>query len=363
MNIEASIKGIQYQIFFSEELQEVDFSVFDINTAPSACILTDKRAKFAISKWVSPKRSRSYPFERVYNTLAFSKKITVMPIIKDEGAAGDRDFIQWDTISLMSLLDVYVIFAYYVKAEKTGNKITNQQFDNKYVLSKIKEIEKYHSSALHWNLNELNVKFRPILTKAKSAYSKIEENTGVKLHNFAGIDKFCDKISDDVASFMSFSREKAEHAQAREMATIQPKERLSTLSKAKITITNYLGGKYFLTVDEVAAQSGKISLIEGKHSKSAVLPSKSDIRDGLLKMILYANLSETFANKKKVKSEAVLSLTSSRLDGEITSSSSKKSIQEFCEINHLTATQIETILLLFNEAKSNHFTIKIHHAQ
>lgn len=43
MNIEARIKGIKYQIFFSEELQEVVFSDFEINVAPSACILTDRK--------------------------------------------------------------------------------------------------------------------------------------------------------------------------------------------------------------------------------------------------------------------------------------------------------------------------------
>ncbi|NJM54267.1 MAG: hypothetical protein HC846_13330 [Blastocatellia bacterium] len=43
-------------------------------------------------------------------------------------------------------------FAYYDKAEKKGKKISNQQFNNEYVISKIKEIEQYHSSALHWNL-------------------------------------------------------------------------------------------------------------------------------------------------------------------------------------------------------------------
>jgi hypothetical protein len=153
MNIIGKITGIKYRVVLSENLKKVDIKSFDINKAPSACVITDNKHSFAISKWVSPKRTRSYPFERVFNTLHISKKITVIPIIKDEGAKGDRDFIQWDTVSLMSLLDVFVIFAYYTKAEKADPKITNQQFDNKYVLSKIEEIEQYHSSALHWNLN------------------------------------------------------------------------------------------------------------------------------------------------------------------------------------------------------------------
>jgi hypothetical protein len=55
----------------------------------------------------------------------------------------------------MSLLDIYVIFTYYSDAEKLENKITEQKFDNDYVISKIKKIEGYHSSGLHWNLKEL----------------------------------------------------------------------------------------------------------------------------------------------------------------------------------------------------------------
>src|SRR5690606_18919877 len=103
---------------------------------------------------------------------------TVIPIVKDEGVRGDRDFIQWDTVSLMSLLDVFVIFAYYDKAEvnpRNKLKITNQQFNNDYVIAKIKEIEAYHSSALHWNLNELNSNLHKIIDKAKSAYKSIEK--------------------------------------------------------------------------------------------------------------------------------------------------------------------------------------------
>jgi len=49
-------------------------------------------------------RTRSYPFERVYNTLEHSKKITVIPVVKDEGMTGDRDYIQWDTVALTDVL-------------------------------------------------------------------------------------------------------------------------------------------------------------------------------------------------------------------------------------------------------------------
>ncbi|NCQ16710.1 MAG: hypothetical protein COZ80_09275 [Ignavibacteria bacterium CG_4_8_14_3_um_filter_37_9] len=251
MEITGKITGIKYKLFLTDELKQFDECKFDINKVPTACIINDGKYSFAISKWVSPKRTRSYPYERVYNTLNTSKKITVIPIVKDEGAAGDRDFLQWDTVSLMSLLDVYVILAYYNKAEKAGNKITNQKFENKYVLSKIKEIEQYHSSALHWNISELKTNFHNILKKVVLSYGKIEKKTKVPLHGLKGLQNFQDKIGADVSLFMKFSRDKASKAQSREFVTRQPKENLSTLSKAKITITNYLGGNYFFTVDEI----------------------------------------------------------------------------------------------------------------
>ena len=359
MNITGKITGIKYKVLLSDELKKVAVEGFDINEMPSACLLEDDKHIFAVSKWVSPKRTRSYPFERVFNTLNVSRKITVIPIVKDEGAKGDRDFIQWDTVSLMSLLDVFVIFAFYDKAEKKGQKITNQQFDNDFVLSKIKEIEQYHSSALHWNLNELNANLHSIIDKVKESYSEIEKSTGVTLHGAKGLDNFKEKIGKDVSLFMAFSRGKAEKAQAREFVTFQPKESLATLSKAKITIANYLGGQYFLTVDEIILMEDKVILIEGKHSKNAILPSKGDIKDGLLKMILYSNLSEVAVDGKSLKSEAVLSLTYAKLKGAITTSSSDTEIAHFVKENNLSANQKTLIETVFAEAKHNNFSVKI----
>ena len=363
MDVIGTITGLKYQILFTNVLKDVNIEDFDINKIPSSCLLKNNKNTSAISKWVSPKRTRSYPFERVYNTLHFSKKITVIPVVKDEGASGDRDFIQWDTVSLMSLLDVFVIFAYYEKAKKRGNKITNQQFDNNYVLSKIKEIEQYHSSALHWNLNELNTGLHTIIDKVKLSYANIEETTKVKLHNTSGLDNFKEKIGKDVSLFMSFSRNKAQKAQSREFVTQQPKESLSTLSKAKITITNYLGGQYFLTVDEIKITEKNISLIEGKHTKNALLPSKGDIKDGLLKMILYSNLSKISVNGKNTKSNAVLNLTSSKLKGIITSSSSKKDNGLFFLENNFSDKQMELVETIFAEARQNNFVVQIRYSK
>ena len=360
MQINATITGLQYKVLLANELETIKSKDFDINTCPTSCIYLDKKLNFTISKWVSPKRTRSYPYERVYNTLANGKKITGIPVVKDEGFDGDRDFIQWDTVSMMSLLDVYVILAYYDTAEKNdnyANKITNQQFDNQYILDKIQEISAYHSSALHWNLKELKDNFEDIIAKVKSNYTKISKKTKVQMHSGKGIDDFQQAISGSAKEFMEFSREKAKDAQSREFATIQPKEALETLTKAKITITNYLGGQYFLTVDEIRIEKKEIYLIEGRHSKSSLLPSKSDIKDGLLKMILYTNLEDTEANGKDKNANPVLLLTSSKLKSEVNSNAEKVEIDKFFTKNKFKDTQKELITTLFEEAKTNHFLV------
>jgi len=362
MDIEGQITGIKYKILMSDDLKVVELNLFNINKVPSCCLLKDGKTSFALSKWVSPKRTRSYPYERVYNTLNVSKKITVIPIIKDEGRDGDRDFLQWDTISLMSLLDVFVIFAYYNKATKNPNyenKTTNFLFDNKYVVSKIKEIKQYHSSALHWNLNELNENLHNIIDKAKKNYTKIEKLTGISLHNQTGIENFKRKIGKDVSKFMESSRENAKKAQSREMLTIQPKESLSTNTKAKITITNYLGGQYFFTVDEVLVDKNRVYLIESKHSKQNILPCTGDIKDGLLKMFLYSNLTEVKVNGKKMKSQAELNLTSPKINGEISSEISVSDREGFLLSNNFSQQQIRSNNTLFEEAVENNFIVKL----
>ena len=252
MNITAKITGLKYQVNCTDDLPEFSFKDLNINSTPSCFLLSDKKYNYGISKWVSPKRTRSYPFERVYNSLNVPKRITVIPIIKDEGSKGDRDFIQWDTVSLMSLLDVYVILAYYNKAvihPSRENKITDQEFDNDYVKNKIIEISNYHSSALHWNLKEIQYALPSLIDIVKETYNRLQKELNVMFHNSSGIQSFKNQFQEGVANFMATSRNKAKEAQNREKLTTQPKEFLSTSTKATITIENYLGGIYYFTTD------------------------------------------------------------------------------------------------------------------
>jgi len=362
MEIRTKITGLEYKSNLVYKLKEFDFNNFNINELPASSIIKDENFSFGISKWVSPKRTRSYPYERIYNTLGNSKKITVIPIIKDEGKRGDRDFIQWDTVSLMSLLNVFVIFAYYKSAKKhqtRENKITNQQFDNNLVKTKIAEIKNYHSSALHWNIKEIEETFPKLIQKVKFSYNKIGKQLGVEFHKVQGIDRFANQFINGVKEFMNTSRQKAKEAQNREMQTIQPKEALSTLTKATITIENYLGGKYFFTTDEIKIEGNNIYLIEGKHSNTSNIPSVGNIKDGLLKMILYTNLKEVKVNGIEYKPIPVLKLTSNKLQGSMWSTDNIDIINNFIVNQNFSKNKKTFIEKLLIEAKGNNFLINI----
>lgn len=70
------------------------------NDLLSKCIVNFDNKSFAISKWISPKHTRSYPYARVYDTFSrdSNKVVMIIPLIKDEGINGDRDYLQWDSL-------------------------------------------------------------------------------------------------------------------------------------------------------------------------------------------------------------------------------------------------------------------------
>ena len=362
MEITAQIvEGIRYKPILKCNLTEVSIEDFNINSTKSSCVISAGQNRLALSKWVSPKRTRSYPYERVYNTFSVSKRVTVIPIVKDEGAAGDRDFLQWDTISLMSLLDVYVVLAFYQTAERHRSregKVTNQKFNDEFVRAKIDEISNYYSSALHWNLKELK-RISDVLEKSRESYKNIAVKAEVIFHSERGLETFAASITENLSDFMDSSRLKAQSAQAREFLTFQPKEILATQTKAKITITNYLGGKYFFTVDEILIEDEKLFLIESKHSRNAKPPSIGDIKDGLLKMMLYTNLENVTIGGKLFAVLPILKLTSGKIKGEISSVSAPESKIQFWKINNFNKRQIDLMQDLFIEADSNKFVVSL----
>ena len=350
MDVSAKITGIKYLPLLCRKLNYYGIDHFKKALSKDVTFILgiDGQKQVAVSWWVSSKRTRSYPYARVYDSLGFTgKKVAIIPIFKDEGKEGDRDFLQWDTISLMSLLDIYVIIAYYKDAScssRYSKKITKQTFDVDHIKEQIKKLLSYKSSALHWNVSQAD-KVGEIGKKALEAYDKISNKLGVEMTSRKSAEKRIQKLKEGKTIFMKLSRGLAELAQKRESITTQPKEKLNGI-KGIITITNYLGGNYYFTSDEVELHEDKIYLIDAKHTKDENLPSLLDIKDGLLKMVLFTNLVDVKIKDKEYKPVAILKLTSG--DG--------------FSVDNLNEKQRELLELLKKEAMKNNFRILLNDA-
>ena len=94
------------------QFSEYNISQFDVNQAQAYGLINlgVSGNNLVFSKWVTPKRTRSYPFARIYNTFHLNtKKATIIPIIKDEGAGTqNNDRINFITFSWMNLLNIYI---------------------------------------------------------------------------------------------------------------------------------------------------------------------------------------------------------------------------------------------------------------
>jgi hypothetical protein len=210
-------------------------------------------------------------------------------------------------------------------------------FDVQYVYSKIQDLLSYQSDALHWNIEQVNnIAF--VAESAKHCYERIKLETGVLLHSIQGIENRIEKIKNDTFKFLS--RENAKSAQQRELNTIQPKEYVQTGVKAQVNITNYLGGTYYFTCNEARIDSDNIYIIEGKHTKEGGLPSLNDIKDGLIKMILYSNFKDVSINSKIYLSKPVLKLTTGRAAS-------------------ISADKRKIVELLLKESQINNFNIEL----
>ena len=129
------------------------------------------------------------------------------------------------------------------------------------------------------------------------------------MHSKKSAQKRIGLLEKDKGVFMKSSRKLARQAQRRESFTYQPKEKLDG-TKATLTIKNYLGGYYCFTADEVDKKGSTVHLIEGKHTKGSKLPALEDIKEGLLKMVLFTNLEGVIIDGLRYFQVPILKLTS-----------------------------------------------------
>lgn len=362
LNFEGFIKDVQYTAFLAKNLPQYEYAGFDINEAKTYGKIIFPNGEFAYSKWVSPKRTRSYPFERLYNTFNSPMRLTVIPVLKDEGIDGDLDRIQYSTISWMNLLNIYIVLAYYDKAVKNSrplqvskNKITNQKFNVNAVNEQMLKINSYKQSALHWNRSLIEDSFINIYELALDSYKTISDETNVRMHDRSIQEQYLTTVLNDFENFKNISLNSSKVASFRETQTSHELEHLSDGTKATFQIKNYLGGIYYLTADEVIQSKDVYIIQESKNSTTGFLPSLSDIKDGLFKLILYSNLDTLHLNLKPVNFKSCLKLTGKKVAGALTMPCDESSIMQFLNINkdNYTKKEEETLSKLNQEASSN----------
>ncbi|MGQ9828960.1 MAG: hypothetical protein ACUVSW_13955 [Roseiflexus sp.] len=360
------VSNVQYTACLAEKLPEYDFCDFDINKAKPCGKIIVPDGSLAYSKWVSPKRTRSYPFARLYDILNAPKRVTVIPVLKDEGIDGDLDRIQFSTISWMNLFDFYIILAYYESAVKSSrnsqserNKISKQSFSRSFVEKQILDILKYKNSALHWNFNLLETSFVDTYRKALDSYQEISNQTGVRMHDRKTQEKYLEEVKSDFEKFKKFSLSGSKNAAIREVTVVHRHEYLSVGSKASFNIRNYLGGVYYLTVDEVIREGDRYIIQESKNSTKGSLPSLDDIKDGLFKLALFSNIDTLLLGDQEIDFIVRLKLTGRDIYGTLFMPCSSCEVDRFIIENRLNERKYKVIRGLYDECLHNK-RIQIH---
>ena len=366
LSLTGFIKGAEYIPHLNpDKFEEYSVERFDINQAQAYGLidLGTPGNNLAFSKWVSPKRTRSYPFARIYNTLHFNtKNVTIIPIIKDEGAGTqNNDRINFITFSWMNLLNIYIILAWYEDAERkpgTTDRITNQILNAESVRKKLIEISRYQMSALHWNTTHFEEDFEAIYLNAVAEYKRISQEKNVAIHSpqnhLRTLEKFKTNDSFSLTAFKEASLPRSSEAVHRESLTTHILESLEEDTKGTFRISNYLGGIYYLTADEVYWEGDQLVIQESKNSSRGKLPSEDDIKDGLFKLILFANMEEVAVDGR----ENVQFITRLKLTGDLVDSlflpCAVEDVFSFCRENRLTQTYQKRLILLNQEASQNH---------
>ena len=365
LSLKGFVRDVRYTPCLSPDALNVyDIAQFDVNQAQAYGLINlgVPGNNLAFSKWVSPKRTRSYPFARIYNTYHLNtKKVTIIPIIKDEGAGTqNNDRINFITFSWMNLLNIYIILAWYEDAEVkpgTTDRITDQILNAEAVHEKLLEVSQYQMTALHWNTTHFEKDFEPIYLNAVAGYKKISQEKNVAVHSpknhLQTLEKFKADGRFSLTCFKEATLPRSSEAAHRESVTTHVLESLEENAKATFHISNYLGGQYYLTADEVYWEDDALVIQESKNSSKGKLPSENDIKDGLFKLILFANMEEVAVDERT----DIQFITRLKLTGDLIGSLFLPCVTEdifnFSAENRLTQTHQKRLILLNQEASEN----------
>ena len=262
----------------------------------------------------------------------------------------------------MNLLNVYIVLTNYSEAKKNTSptqngreKLTSQKLNAVLVNQQIKEILSYKQSALHWNRTLMEERFMQIFQSALDSYTQISQHTGVQIHPRQVQEKYLQKVVSDFDQFKNISLLGAQGASVRESKTLHELEYLVDGDKSTFKINNYLGGIYYLTADEIVQEKECYTIQESKNTTNSFLPSNSDIKDGLFKLILFANLDVLTLVGKRISFKTRLKLTGKGVSGIVRFPCSDKHLQDFLFQNkgNYRNSHVTILQLLNKEATSN----------
>lgn len=264
------------------------------------------------------------------------RPITVIPVVKDEGKGHDRDYIQWDSLSLTSYVGIYAIPAYYVTAQKESeDRVTDFVLDWNFVSDRIQEIMETDISPIDWNKKErLNI--GKIVHCVLEGQDNIHKTTGVPLNDRKSLVTHLRKIGNP-DTFRLSSRRLSEAAQRREAAILQPKEEIIRQRKTTITLEDGQDGRYNWTVDELVTTKDKAMIIDKKNGQ--ILPSYDDLSDSFFKMIFFTNIEEMWtADGTKLSPLPAVAITAETGEGACFSECPKL---QTCDLIHCNYPPLE----------------------
>jgi hypothetical protein len=215
----------------------------------------------------------------------------------------------------------------------------------------------YQQSALHWNIMHFERDFERIYRRSIEAYQRIAAKTNVQMHtttsHLEALNRFMTDSAFDQGSFRRVTLAESLNAARREINSTHVQEYLMDGDKGYIALSNFLGGEYHLTIDEVFTEDGTLVLQESKNTGTDKLPKAGDIKDGLLKLILYANIDRLFGDDDRPLSFRVQLKLTGRLQGRLRLPADDSSIDTFCSHNQLSITQRHMLKKLHQEVAYN----------
>lgn len=360
------IKNVNYDPQLTTDLPTYDFSVFDVNTATPQGVIKLPHERLGYSIWDSPIQTKSYPFARIYNTYqSINRRITIVPVLKDNGADGTLEYIQYSTLSWMNLANVYIVFAYFDKASKRQkgdqNKLIKQKLNNAIVKSQIERLIPYHSSAIHWNRSQFGDNFKSVYKRAVQAYEKISENTKTEIHPREIKLNYINKMRMDCRKYEGISIDGLKRADIEKDRGLH-KNKYEDTQKSVFYLIDGYGGVYYLTAKDVWQLRDAFIIQETRCSSKNFLPPIRQIQNGLFRLIFFGNIDVLYRNGHQVKFQPRLSLLGGTVNGTLYLPCKDKEFNAFVRKNRnaISDKDMNTLQRLRLEAEKNQsFVVEI----